>query len=102
MMVSKVALIRDVRPERAVKRVLELIDAGSYVSKGDRVLIKPNYLSAKHPSTGVTTDTRVVSAIIRFVKECGVGDIVVSDGGWSDTDQVFDVVGVREVARGKV
>lgn len=98
-MASKVALIKNVNPEVAVEKVLKLINAGNYISGSDRILIKPNYLSAKHPSTGVTTDTRVISTIIKFVKYYGVKKIVVGDGGWSDTDRVFDVVGIREVAK---
>lgn len=96
---ASVAIVRNKNPALAVKKVLELVDAKTLISSDDRVLIKPNYLCAKHPSTGVTTDTRVVSTIIEFVKGCGVGDIVVGDGGWSDTDSVFNVVGIRDVAK---
>ena len=96
---TDVALVRNKDPSLAVKRVLEIVDAKSLISRGERVLIKPNYLVAKHPSTGVTTDTRVVSTLIEFVKGCGASDIVVGDGGWADTDRVFDAVGIRDVAK---
>jgi len=61
------------------------------------VLIKPNYVVAKHPSTGITTDSRVLESIIEFVKKSGVKDIVVGEGGAGDTERAFDVVGIREV-----
>ncbi len=93
-----VGLIRNRDPYQAVQQVLEIVQAKSLLQPTDKVLIKPNYLSSKHPSTGITTDTRVVWSIIRFVKRCGVSDIVVGDGGLSDTEKVFDVVGIREVA----
>jgi uncharacterized protein (DUF362 family) len=97
-MKTTVALIKHKNPELAVQKVLEIIDIPHLISPDEKILIKPNYLCAKHPSTGVTTDTRVISAIIQFVKKCGVTNIVVADGGWSDTDRTFDVVGIRELA----
>ena len=61
------------------------------------MLIKPNYVRAKHPSTGITTDSRVIESLIEFVKNIGVKDIVVGEGGTGDTDRAFDIVGIRNV-----
>jgi uncharacterized protein (DUF362 family) len=86
-----------------VKTALELIGAEGLIKPTDKVLIKPNYVVAKHPSTGITTDSRVLESIIEFARSCGGKDIVVGEGGAGDTDRAFDVVGIREVtARQKV
>jgi len=82
-----------------VKQALRMIRAEELVSAEDRVLIKPNCVSPKPPSTGITTDPRVVEAIIQFTKECGVKEIVIAEGGSvGRTDRAFEVSGIQEVA----
>jgi len=99
MKTAKVAVVKDEDPYKALKKVLELINAGDLLSPEDKVLIKPNYVVAKHPSTGVTTDSRVIDGVIGFLKDIGVKKIVVGEGGAGDTERAFDVVGIREVVR---
>jgi len=54
----------------------------AFVSPGDRVLLKPNLLSARDPSRAVTTHPLVVEAVASIVREAGgepfIGD---SPGG---------------------
>ena len=69
LMKSKVALVRDQDPGIAVRKVLELIEAQKLLSSGNRVLLQPNYITAQKPSTGVTTDTRIIACLIAFLKE---------------------------------
>lgn len=96
---SQVALVKGKTPSRMVKRVLRMIRAEELVSAEDRVLIKPNCISPKPSSTGITTDPRVVEAIIQFTKECGVKEIVIAEGGSvGRTDRAFEVSGIQEVA----
>lgn len=42
---------------------------GTFVGRGDRVLLKPNLLSAKHPDRGVTTHPSIVKAVAQLVQE---------------------------------
>ena len=98
MRTAKVAIVKGQSPKAMVRRSLELMGANGLMASTDRVLIKPNYICAKHPSTGVTTDSRIVEALIEFVKESGCREITVGDGGSGDTDRVFDVVGIRQIA----
>lgn len=83
-MASQVAIIRcpDYQEERvheALSQALELLGGiGHFVRPGQRVLIKPNLLSAKPPDLAVTTHPTVVKAAIQLVREAGgvplVGD----------------------------
>ncbi len=62
-----------------VEEAVELLGGiGSFVKKGERILIKPNLLTAKPVEAAVTTHPSVVRAIIRLVKKAGgtpfVGD----------------------------
>jgi uncharacterized protein (DUF362 family)/Pyruvate/2-oxoacid:ferredoxin oxidoreductase delta subunit len=50
----------------------------AFVRPGQRVLIKPNMLSAKGPDKAVTTHPDVVKGVIRLVQECG-GKALVGD-----------------------
>ncbi|MDH5440341.1 MAG: hypothetical protein OEY31_07035 [Candidatus Bathyarchaeota archaeon] len=49
---TSVAIARGKHPSKMVERALELIHAEESIKHGDKVLIKPNYVVAKHPSTG--------------------------------------------------
>jgi len=64
------------------------------------VLVKPNYINSKHPSTGITTDGRVIEGVVRFLKEHKMArDIVIGEGsGFADTFEAFRNAGVDEVA----
>lgn len=103
VMKTEVAVVRGKQPSKMVETALELIGAKRLITSMDNVLIKPNYVSAQPPSTGITTDCRIVESLIEFVNSVGVKDITVGEGGSGDTDRAFDVVGVRDVvARQKV
>jgi len=97
MPAATVAIVRGTSPSQMVRKTLKLIQGTNLVSPDDKVLIKPNYVAAKHPSTGVTTDSRVVEALIKFAKECGTKDITVGEGGSGDTEAAFETVGIKEI-----
>lgn len=65
--------------QEAVDESVELIGGWhKFVKKGDKVLIKPNMLTAATPDKAVTTHPEVVRAVIKAVKKIGafpsVGD----------------------------
>jgi len=94
---TSVAIVKGKEPPAMIDRALDLIGARGLVGPEDRVLIKPNYVAARQPSTGVTTDSGIVESIIGFVKRSGAREIVVGEGGSGDTERAFDVVGIRDV-----
>lgn len=69
-------------------------------SKKKPILIKPNYINSKHPSTGITTDSRVIEGIVEFLKDRKIADdIAIGEGsGFGDTFNAFKVAGVDQVA----
>ena len=78
---------------------MKLIGTEDLVSSDDRVLIKPNCVSAVPSSTGIITDPRVVEAILLFVRNCGAKDIVIAEGGGvGHTDRAFKTSGISDVA----
>ncbi len=96
---SKVAIIEGTEPAEMVEKALRLIEAEKLFSPRDRALIKPNYVNPMPPSTGVTTDPRVVEALITFLKRMKVEEIIVGEGGSGDTGYAFDIVGIRDIVK---
>jgi len=83
-----------------VVEALALIDAEQAFRKDERILVKPNYINASHPSTGITTDARVIEGTVKYLKEKGFSNIVIGEGsGFADTMKAYEVAGVDEVAR---
>jgi len=98
---TRVAIQKGTNPVETTVKALEAIEAdvNSAVSGEKRILIKPNYINSKHPSTGITTDSRVIEGIVKFLKAHTTGEIVIGEGsGFADTFQAFRVAGVDAVA----
>ena len=96
---TSVALVKGKEPSKMVEEALRLIKAEKLIKSEDTVLIKPNYVSAKLPSTGITTDSRIVEDLIKFVQSHEVRDVIVGEGGAGDTERAFDVVEIRDVIK---
>jgi uncharacterized protein (DUF362 family) len=94
----KVALVKGDEPKTMVNRALELIGAEGLVCKDEKVLVKPNCVFPKDPSSGVTTDSNVVEAIIEFLLKRDVRNITIGEGGSRDIERTFTLTGIREVA----
>lgn len=83
-MKAKVSIVRcrdyDEKAVRgAVRQALTLIGGlGEVVKKGNRILVKPNMLSAKPPESGVDTHPAVVQAVVELLKEEGV-EVLIGD-----------------------
>ncbi len=94
---TPVAIIKGKEPAKMTRKALELIGAEELIAPEDRVLVKPNYVVAEPPSSGITTDSRVVESLIEFAKSLGPKEVIVGEGGAGDTEGAFDVVGIRDV-----
>jgi uncharacterized protein (DUF362 family)/Pyruvate/2-oxoacid:ferredoxin oxidoreductase delta subunit len=100
---SRVALVscpdyRRDRVEGALERLLEPEGGMSaFVRPGQKVLLKPNLLSAKAPEKAVTTHPEIVRAVIRMVQKAG-GIVAVGDSpGIGTPRQVARSSGILQV-----
>lgn len=86
----------------AVERALGLLGGmGAFVRPGQRVLLKPNLLSARTPDQAVTTHPAVVEAVIKLVKEAG-GIPLLGDspaGAVRSLEEFWATTGMLEVCR---
>ncbi|MBN1572360.1 MAG: DUF362 domain-containing protein [Deltaproteobacteria bacterium] len=73
----KVSLVRcdDYGSGEVYKKVGQAVDLlggiGRFVSKGERVIVKPNMLSARPPKKAVQTHPAVVEAVVKLVMDAG-------------------------------
>jgi uncharacterized protein (DUF362 family) len=98
---SRVAVVKGTDPVETTVKALETIasDVDKVLSEGKPILIKPNYINSRHPSTGITTDSRVIEGIVKFLKTRKTEEIVIGEGsGFADTFWAFKVAGVDAVA----
>ena len=99
---SRVAIVKGTNPIETTIKSLEMIrvDFNDLLHARKPFLIKPNYINSQHPSTGITTDARVVEGIVQFLREQNVEEIVIGEGsGWTDTFQAFKVAGIDLIAK---
>ena len=85
-----------------VRQALAQIDAARVVKAADRIVLKPNYVEPMMPDTGVTTDPRVIEAVIDWLQtEIGANDITVAESTWqrSRTERAFEMVGLPQMAK---
>jgi uncharacterized protein (DUF362 family)/Pyruvate/2-oxoacid:ferredoxin oxidoreductase delta subunit len=84
---------------RTVKESVDLLGGiGTFVKKGERILLKPNLLSAKHPDAAVTTHPLLVGAAIQLVKEGGAIPVVGDSPGIGSAGKVAQKCGIAAVA----
>jgi len=98
---STVAIVKGRDPVESTVKALEMVksDVDSVISMKKPILIKPNFINSKHPSTGITTDSRVVEGIVKFLKERKMEEIIIGEGsGFADTFHAFKVAGIDTVA----
>lgn len=97
---SQVAIAKGDNAKQLTMQVLRDIQAHKVVVPTDKILLKPNYVNASHPSTGVTTSSEVIEGIIQYLKDHSFQDITIGEGGVpGSTERAFDIVGIREIAK---
>jgi len=86
--------------EAAVRRAVDLVGGiSSFVKPGDRVLLKPNLLSAHPPERCITTDPAVVRAVAHLVLDAGGKPFIGDSPGLEPFKRVIAKTGMRELSR---
>jgi len=97
---ARVAIVKGINPLDMTVEALEMIEAYEAVFEEKPVLIKPNYINASHPATGITTDSRIIEGVVKFLKQHGVEDIIIGEGsGFADTFEAYRIAGVDALAK---
>lgn len=94
---QRVAIAKGSDPYRTTLQALNYFKDEVSYKPCDRVVIKPNIVRPVASKKGITTDVRVVEAIIKFLRDRGVEDIIIAEGGNPGTDKAFKILGFMEL-----
>jgi uncharacterized protein (DUF362 family)/NAD-dependent dihydropyrimidine dehydrogenase PreA subunit len=98
-------IISDVRNNEIseiIKNVFEIFRVKDKV-KDKKVLVKPNLLGAFPPERGVTTDPRIISAIVQELRKCKSKEVIVGDNSGSihfDPFKIAKITGILDASDG--
>ncbi len=101
---SKVAIVRcesydEQKVYEAIKRGVDLIGGiGSFVKKGENILLKSNILAAAKPEDLVTTHPSVFNGIVRLLMEYGVNVTYGDSPGFEKPSAALTKAGLTEIA----
>jgi uncharacterized protein (DUF362 family)/Pyruvate/2-oxoacid:ferredoxin oxidoreductase delta subunit len=86
--------------DSAIGHAVDLIGGmARFVKPGNRVLIKPNLLSADPPERRITTDPQIVRAVTKAVIACGGTPLIGDSPGIAPFKRVATRTGMAGVAR---
>lgn len=89
----------DYNPRRlgpAVERAFSLLDAAALIRRGERVLIKPNFLMPKPAETAATTHPAVILETVRVLKDLGAKPCVGDSPAWGTLNACIAALNLRE------
>lgn len=94
---------RDYCPRR-IRQVLEahfslLGGCDRFVSRGDVVLLKPNFIVPRPGHTAVQTDGAIIVELAKMLKDRGARPFVADSPAWSDTLECVRVLGIAEALK---
>ena len=95
---ATVAIAKGEDPYTTTGKALDLIRDMIDIETAEKVLIKPNCVRPSKPTTGITTDSRVVEAIVEHLKDRGVSDITIAEGGNPGTERTFELTGLKSLS----
>jgi len=104
---GKVSIVRsperpdDERVHQMVKEAIDLLGGlETIVRPGQTVALKPNVVTGTLSGPGVTTDKRVVEALIRLCNEAGAGKVKVIEGAgyFTETSKALELSGIKALA----
>ncbi|AEH50603.1 DUF362 domain-containing protein [Pseudothermotoga thermarum] len=82
------------------KKLLPVLEGySSLFSPGEKVLVKPNLLSARKPEEAVATHPKVVEVVLRFLKDLGIFPYVGDSPAYGSLQKVLQVSGIWEVCQ---
>ena len=87
------------RVRAAIAQLLEPLGGmGAFVKPGERILLKPNMLSAKSPEQAVTTHPTVVQVVAELVREAGGRALIGDSPGIGSFQRVAERSGIARAA----
>ncbi len=100
--VTKANNYQDTPIEQAIARQFDLLGGiDTFVSRGDKVLIKPNLIAPRPASDAAQTDPAVILAVAKFLKESGAKPFVADSPAWKNTEACLNALGIDKSLKKK-
>ncbi len=85
---------------QAIDRQFSLLGGlDRFISRGDTVLLKPNFISAKPRSEAVQTDPAVILAVAQLVKDLGAKPFIGDSPAWRNVFACIKVLELEEALK---
>ncbi len=86
--------------EKSIRSIADhLGGVGQYVSKDDRVLIKPNLLKGSLPGECITTHPAIVEAVVRLVLDHGGRPFIGDSPAFGELSSVAKTTGMADICK---
>lgn len=92
-----VSITRSSTEQDSIWAALDLLPVSEIIHKEDRVVITPNWVNPKPPSTATVVGPESLRSLIRYVKQYQPKEIIVATGSGGDTKEVFRQVGYDKI-----
>ena len=91
------AVIKGESVDKNVRAAVALLGGmGRFVTKGGKVVVKPNVLTGRPPEYATTTSPELMKAVIAMCWEVGAKEVVVLDNPTSDHRSAFETSGLAQ------
>jgi uncharacterized protein (DUF362 family) len=95
----RLVIARGADPDAVTRAAVENMGGmGVFVSRGDKVLIKPNIGWDRVPAQATTTNPEVVKALAAMCLDAGAGKVVIMDNTINDPRRCYVRSGIKKVA----
>jgi uncharacterized protein (DUF362 family) len=85
---------------RAIDRQFSLLGGlDKFISRGDTVLLKPNFIAAKPKIEAVQTDPAVIVAVAQIVKDFGGKPFIGDSPAWKNVFACINVLGLQQTLK---
>jgi uncharacterized protein (DUF362 family) len=94
------SVVKGADPALVARKAIDLIGGmGSFVSRGDVVLVKPNIAWDRVPEQAATTNPAVVAAVVAMALETGAKKVIVADNPCNDARRTYVRSGISDAAK---
>jgi uncharacterized protein (DUF362 family) len=98
---GRIAVARGADPAAITRLAVEALGGmAAFVSRGDRVLIKPNIGWDRRPKFAANTNPDVVAELARMCLDAGASKVVVTDSPCNNPVRCFDKSGLKKTLAG--
>jgi uncharacterized protein (DUF362 family) len=95
-----VSITKSENEQQSIVDSLNNLPMKDIIQEGDKVVITPNWVNAKAPSTGTVVGPETLRTLIKYVKRFNPKEIIIATGsGGEETESIFHKVGYDNIIK---